>query len=49
MIMNPRAALPSRDIPVTLRGATAQLEFKAALALAELHPALLADLDNLAA
>jgi nucleoside-diphosphate-sugar epimerase len=44
----PRAAIPGRDIPVTLHRAAALLEFKATLALEELHPALLADLDNLA-
>ncbi len=43
----PRARIAGREIPVMLHRATTQLEFKATLALEELHPALLADLDDL--
>ena len=36
-----------RDVPVTLHRAASQLEFTATLALEDLDPALLADLDDL--
>jgi nucleoside-diphosphate-sugar epimerase len=43
----PRTPVPGRDVPIGLHRAAAQLEFKASLALEDLDPALLADLDNL--
>jgi nucleoside-diphosphate-sugar epimerase len=43
----PRTPVSGRDAPVALHRAASQLAFKAALALEDLDPALLADLDNL--
>jgi nucleoside-diphosphate-sugar epimerase len=43
----PRTPVPGRDVPVGLHRAASQLEFKATLALEDVNPALLADLDNL--
>jgi nucleoside-diphosphate-sugar epimerase len=45
----PRTPTPGRDIPVCLNRAVAQLEFTATLALEDLGPDLLADLDDAAA
>jgi nucleoside-diphosphate-sugar epimerase len=45
----PRTPTPGRDVPVCLDRAASQLEFKAILALEDLDPNLLADLDDLAA
>jgi len=42
-----RRPVPGRDVPVTLDRAAVQLGFKAATALEDLGPALLADLDDL--
>jgi hypothetical protein len=43
----PRAVVSGRDVPVTLHRAASQLEFTATLALEDLDPDLLADLDDL--
>ena len=43
----PRAPVCGRDVPVTLHRAASQLAFTATLALEDLNPALLADLDDL--
>jgi nucleoside-diphosphate-sugar epimerase len=43
----PRTAVAGRDVPVTLHRAAVQLEFKATIALEDLGPTLLADLDEL--
>jgi len=43
----PRARVCDRDVPVTLHRAASQLEFTATLALEDLDPDLLADLDDL--
>jgi nucleoside-diphosphate-sugar epimerase len=43
----PRTPVAGRDVPVVLHRAVSQLEFKAGLALEDLDPTLLADLDDL--
>jgi nucleoside-diphosphate-sugar epimerase len=43
----PRGPISGRDVPVALHRAASQLEFTATLAVEDLDPALLADLDDL--
>ncbi len=45
----PRATIPGRQVPICLDRATTQLSFKAMLALEDLDPNLLADLDEIPA
>lgn len=45
----PRATIPGRQVPICLDRATAQLGFKAMLALEDIDPDLLADLDEVPA
>jgi hypothetical protein len=42
----PHEAVPGRDVPVALRRSVKQLGFEAAVALEDLGPNLLADLDE---